>query len=89
MQNDSDSICNLCRFPVAIKNPQHFGYQEMLIFLEEIKSMLEIDRYHENIVNLQGIVYGKEDVSKGLPKVYFCFLNLFSIMVLYPFLYYH
>ena len=50
----------------------------MLIFLEEIKSMLEIDQYHENIVNLQGIMYGKEDVAKGLPKVYFSLFQYFS-----------
>ena len=63
---------------MAIKNPVPFGSQEMLIFLEEIKSMLEIDQYHENIVNLQGIVYGKEDVAKGLPKVYFSLFHFIS-----------
>ena len=26
-------------------------------FLEEVKSMLEIETYHDNIVNLQGITY--------------------------------
>ena len=79
---------------MAIKNPVPFGSQEMLIFLEEIKSMLEIDQYHENIVNLQGIVYGKEDVTKGLPKVYFSFFQIFPEHYLYDisficFLYYH
>ena len=68
----------ISRFPVAIKNPVPFGYEDMLIFLEEIKSMLEIDQYHENIVNLQGIMYGKEDVAKGLPKVYFSLIQTFS-----------
>ena len=63
---------------MAIKNPVPFGYEDMLIFLEEIKSMLEIDQYHENIVNLQGIMYGKEDVAKGLPKVYFSLIQTFS-----------
>ena len=38
-------------------------------FLDEVKSMLEISDYHENIVNLQGVIYGKEDVDKRLPKV--------------------
>ena len=42
----------------------------MKIFLEEAKSMLEINEYHENIVNLQGIAYGTEDIGKGLPKVW-------------------
>ena len=41
----------------------------MTTFLEEAKSMLEIEDYHENIINLQGIIYGKEDVAKGTPKV--------------------
>ena len=62
---------------MAIKNPVPFGYEDMLIFLEEIKSMLVIDQYHENIVNLQGIVYGKEDVAKGLPKVYFSLIRTY------------
>ena len=41
------------------------------MFLEEAKSMLEIGEYHENIVNLQGVIYGHEDIQKGLPKVRF------------------
>ena len=41
----------------------------METFLEEAKSMLEIGNYHENIVNLQGVIYGKEDIEKRLPKV--------------------
>ena len=46
-----------------------FGEDEMQLFLEEAKSMLEISDYHENIVNLQGVIYGKEDIDKRLPKV--------------------
>ena len=41
----------------------------METFLEEAKSMLEIGEYHENIVNLQGVIYGEEDTEKRLPKV--------------------
>ena len=64
------------RFPIAIKNPHpmmdgSFNNEEMQMFLEEAKNMLEIGEYHENIVNLQGLVYGKEDIDKGLPKVRF------------------
>ena len=54
---------------MAIKHPKSFGDQEMDVFLEEAKSMLEIGVYHVNIVNLQGIIYGKEDKEKGIPKV--------------------
>jgi hypothetical protein len=57
------------RFPVAIKHPKNLGEDEMRIFFEEAKSMLEIKDYHENIVNLQGIIYGRENVEKKLPKV--------------------
>ena len=46
-----------------------FNNDEMQLFLEEAKNMLEIGEYHENIVNLQGLVYGKEDMEKGLPRV--------------------
>ena len=41
----------------------------METFLEEAKSMLEIGNYHENIVNLQGVIYGKENIEERLPKV--------------------
>ena len=41
----------------------------MITFLEEAKSMLEIEDYHENIINLQGIIYGMENAAKGIPKV--------------------
>ena len=43
------------RYPVAIKSPKHNTEREIEEFLEEVKSMLEINSYHENIVNLQGI----------------------------------
>ena len=64
------------RFTVAIKHPHaktdgNFDTEEMQMFLEEAKSMLEIGEYHENIVNLQGVIYGHEDIQKGLPKVSF------------------
>ena len=54
---------------MAIKHPKTCGSDEMTVFLEEAKSMLEIEDYHENIINLQGIIYGMEDVAKGIPKV--------------------
>ena len=43
------------RYPVAIKSPKYNTEREIEEFLEEVKSMLEINAYHENIVNLQGI----------------------------------
>ena len=47
------------RYPVAIKSPKNNSKAEVAEFLEEVKSMLEINAYHENIVNLQGITYKK------------------------------
>ena len=69
----------MIRFPIAIKHPHsdkdgNFGTEEMETFLEEAKSMLEIGEYHENIVNLQGVIYGKEDIEKHLPNVSNIFL---------------
>ena len=52
------TFCNL-RYPVAIKSPTSTNESEIDAFLEEAKSMLEINAYHENIVNLQGITYKK------------------------------
>ena len=46
----------------------HVCSEEMESFLEEAKSMLEIRDYHENIVNLQGVIYGREDIKKRIPK---------------------
>ena len=40
---------------MAIKSPKYNTEREIEEFLEEVKSMLEINAYHENIVNLQGI----------------------------------
>ena len=45
-------------FAIAIKIPRNDGdTQEIDLFLDEAKSMLEIGSYHDNIVNLQGIAY--------------------------------
>ena len=38
-------------------------------FLEEVKSMLEINAYHENIVNLQGITCQVSAIEDDAVKV--------------------
>ena len=48
------------RYPVAIKIPKNRTERDFAEFLEEVKSMIEIKAYHENIVNLQGITYENE-----------------------------
>ena len=45
------------RYPVAIKCARVKSDADVANFLDEVKSMLEINDYHENIVNLQGITY--------------------------------
>ena len=54
---DSNAFFVIFRYPVAIKKPKVNTQKEVNAFLEEVKSMLEINAYHENIVNLQGITY--------------------------------
>ena len=49
-------------------------------FLEEVKSMLEVNEYHENIVNLQGITYRNticENTSIGVGFVERFVKNIF------------
>ena len=57
------------RFQIAIKAPRNRSANETYLFLEEAKSMFEIGEYHENIVNLQGITYGKKDGGGCFPEV--------------------
>ena len=54
---------------MAIKCPKITSAGEVDVFLEEAKSMLEINSYHENIVNLQGITYKKESPDDALMAV--------------------
>ena len=49
-----------------MKCPKNNHLMEVDNFLEEIKSMLEIDCYHENIVNLQGITYKKKSNESSI-----------------------
>ena len=48
---------------------------ELQLFLEEAKSMVQIDEYHNHIVNLQGIIYEHDDQQSETLKV----LNLIFI----------
>ena len=57
------------RYPVAIKSPRNQDEREVYVFLEEVKSMLEINTYHENIVNLQGITYKRGRNSESIIEV--------------------
>ena len=66
----------ISRYPVAIKcvrknKRMSVTRAEQNALLEEAKSMLEINKYHDNIVNLQGIAYKKSTENDGLIEVYF------------------
>ena len=50
---------------MAIKSTKALKQCDTDDFLDEAKSMLEIDAYHENIVNLQGITY---EISTASPR---------------------
>ena len=63
---------NLYRFPVAIKVPNTFDVPEITLFLDEIKSMIEVGTYHEHIVNLQGVAYELDEHNQSLKKVSIC-----------------
>ena len=52
-------MCLYCSFPVAIKCSRLSKESNVNELLEEAKSMLETNAFHENIVNLQGLTYKK------------------------------
>ena len=62
------------RYPVVIKRPKSNTSSTVNEFLEEVKSMLEINAYHDNIVNLQGITYNAaqrtaSEIASGLATI--------------------
>ena len=57
------------RFPIAIKTPLNVDAQQIHLFLDEAKSMLQIGEYHNHIVNLQGIAYEVNEQDRQLSKV--------------------
>ena len=68
----------LSRFPIAIKTPKCFDETDIKLFLDEIKSMLEIGSYHDHIINLQGVSYELDEYERKLTEVIapFCYLYL-------------
>ena len=73
------------RYPVAIKCARVKSDADVANFLDEVKSMLEINDYHENIVNLQGITYKtsiRETLSLGVnfDNIFISLDNVLSIL---------
>ena len=64
-------ITHSYRFTIAIKTPLSQDPQEIHSILDEAKSMLELGKYHNHIVNLQGITYDSVHQEKGLSGVIF------------------
>ena len=62
---------------MAIKSSKASNQCETDQFLDEAKSMLEIDAYHENIVNLQGITYEISNLMEQKLEVGFCKKQLY------------
>ena len=43
--------------------------QGIELFLDEAKTMLEINEYHDHIVNLQGLIVGWNSIDKQFSEV--------------------
>ena len=50
------------RFPIAIKTPISLDPKELDTMLDEAKNMIQLEKYHDHIVNLQGLTC---EVNKG------------------------
>jgi hypothetical protein len=57
------------RFPIAIKKPFGRHPKQIDSMLEEAKNMFQLGRYHDHIVNLQGITYDLNKSDRYLSKV--------------------
>jgi hypothetical protein len=57
------------RFPIAIKTPIGRNPKQIDSMLEEAKNMLQLGKYHDCIVNLQGITYELNTTDGYLSEV--------------------
>ena len=62
-------ICFFIRYPIAIKTSQNIDPQEFNSILDEAKSMIQVGKYHNHIVNLQGITFKVEKDNGILSEV--------------------
>ena len=63
------------RFPIAIKTSQNVDPEESDSILDEAKSMFQVGKYHNHIVNLQGITFGVIKAGERLSEVGFLYLH--------------
>ena len=66
-------IFSLRRFPIAIKTLLSADALQIDTILDEAKSMLQIGKYHDHIVNLQGITYELDEQNKPEVSIISCF----------------
>ena len=57
------------RFPIAIKTSTGNEPKHIDMILEEAKTMIQLVKYHDHIVNLQGITYTLDDDTKNISSV--------------------
>ena len=69
---------DIYRFPIAIKMPKNTNTQEVALFLDEAKTMLEVGVYHEHIVNLQGIAHKKGEAGESFAEVQYIIYHLLN-----------
>ena len=68
------------RFPIAIKTPLSSCPEELDAILDEAKNMTRLEKYHDYIVNLQGLTC---EVNKGnhhLSTVRKHFIDCFEVL---------
>ena len=54
---------------MAIKTPKDADAHTIQLFLDEAKTMLQIGKYHDFIVNLQGIILKTHEDNKQVSDV--------------------
>ena len=57
------------RFPVAVKTSSDHNSKQLELLLEEAKNMIQLTKYHDHIVNLQGVTYTKDKESNIITSV--------------------
>ena len=57
------------RFPVAVKTSSDPNSKQLELLLEEAKNMIQLTKYHDHIVNLQGVTYTKDTESNIITSV--------------------
>ena len=59
----------LSRFPIAVKGLKGSSRKDIDLLLDEARCMVKVGKYHQNIVNLQGVSYKVNQREKTLEEV--------------------